>query len=852
MASPVSDYLYERYKIGTKHVVQWLAETGGKSTTEAVVVISSKEITELASAILQAAGPNREAPKGIESTVTVLKDVIAGRSECAVWYQRTTPESSKDDAFVRCQQSHRDFIDVLRGVLSSLEGVLEVSQDRLSKTQRKKLAKMKSMPPTIDSGIATANLFDSLNLHKPPNQPHLTGAKEVVLPASTAPEAETASLSKAAKKSKKIKIPRSAAPVFELEPQEQDAEFAMWCLFKDCHQIRLHIRGIWKEYVNRLISLHIAAKTTELAFLSVENIVRKFINDYPFLTTMQQVADHLQFVASIKANHIAAFEYNGQTKPVPDAAELLCIPAFVQLEIYRRIAIKDGSKELGSYQTHSHPMMAIMYGFLLETTLQNAEYDEFVQLTGRDSFMDSLRKPSETASLLTVIIFQTYMDIIGIVHKIRVPRFNALLQMKQITQDRIEAFELHLQKDSSGHVLASSITKHRESCRKLVEDGLEGYANIRLDLKAKVGELGQYRVDGFSWVVDFPVFGGALLSRIMTHMYLDGVNACDERSVVLSMAHLYRACRSSGTLRVPWKDMDFVIDHFTAHGLKLPPIGYSFDSFDESYRQYRMALGVEDGQHQQENPVNHADSVKVPLPSTKQIEKQRIHLQPTSIFSHDGREATILDQSLSAEAAAQKFSSRLSTTTSKHPDMNADEVTLSQWVSNGSLTPLDRLKLFRNQADKEEISQLFDFHHFSTVCTNAFELISSNPLLPIRTELGSYCTIAQLTDEILWEAKELGVLAVRHKAPATLVMVGTVLGDYIERLGTGLFCKRARETRDLTLRCNSDGDRVGKAKMSKEDIAGILAATNLQLSGGELKVSAGRKRSEGGAKKAGK
>ena len=78
--TPVSD-LYERYKIGTNRIVEWLAETGGVGKTNAAetIIINTKDITALAEQILADSSTGKAPPDGLQNTICLLESVSTSK-----------------------------------------------------------------------------------------------------------------------------------------------------------------------------------------------------------------------------------------------------------------------------------------------------------------------------------------------------------------------------------------------------------------------------------------------------------------------------------------------------------------------------------------------------------------------------------------------------------------------------------------------------------------------------------------------------------------------------------------------------------------------------------------------------
>lgn len=808
MAAPISD-LYARYKLGTKRVVQWLADTAGRSSDGVdgpIVTLSTNDITELADSIAEAA-TNNAPPKDLESIIRILEDVIAGRSECAVWYKLKTAEQDRDEEFARSQTSHRHFIDVLRTVLGRLKAVLRAGLVQLEKSAPGKKAAKTPPQPAATKDILR-NIYQGLPVEEP--SAAFLESRQV----SSKIVKEKSHVFSPAKKPKKLKQKKKTsqvATVFELEPQAEDEDFALWCLLKDCHQIRLYVRSLWHEYAAGSISLHIAALITDKAFLLIQHATNEFSNDYPALSTMEQVADHLDIDASVKGRTIEGFQCKGpkQGSSQVDAVELLCAPAFFYLVLLKEeVQANDSLKACQEgvyYLDNAHTFTRMAQLFAAEWTARGKETYAFMECVGTDTFtqelIDVLR--SESLPLHIVIEFRTYMDIVETTDSIIGSPWKCLVHTRRLMQTRVRNSELGRRQNGASDLVRPE-SRSRGMCHKILTEGLDGAGLSNCGAKKS-----QFRsLFGTPWCVAFPVFGGALISRLINIIYMDGLGVCDEDCTVLSMAHIYRACRTSGLLRVPWKDMDFFITNVAQDNLKLPPAGYSSTALMTSAQCYGKAMGVtdrEDGDHKQHNSLR----TRLPLPAA--MEERRVRLRSYSLLHEEIGKSYNNEMVLNQpkELASRNALFQMTTRMMESPHNGVNEKLRSRWKSCGRLTSNDLLKTLRGSVEAEETTLLFNLHDLETICLEIFEGAKHKVGSAMLQKLPKTFSFVQFTDEILWEAQEVGTVRMRQGTPTVLYSIAQFILHAIIQPSCGAISQEmACHHRDDTLRHKPADDSV--------------------------------------------
>lgn len=230
--------LNRRYKTGTKHVVQWLANAALQQGSEDSIIsilpalaegsakLSTQNLVDLSKILVQGAATNRLAPEGIGDTILVLGDVIAGRRECADWYSHK-PTSGRGS--FRDDQTHKHFIGVLQHVLGHLKDTVRHSKhpDATGGEQEEASPRRKLV-----------NVYQALFVEEP----------QIELASEVARE----------KKREPSKVPVKV----ELESDGAEKEFELWCFLRECYNIRNFVRDTWLRQQRGDISVDNASQVS--------------------------------------------------------------------------------------------------------------------------------------------------------------------------------------------------------------------------------------------------------------------------------------------------------------------------------------------------------------------------------------------------------------------------------------------------------------------------------------------------------------------------------------------------------------------------------------------------------------
>ena len=108
------------------------------------------------------------------------------------------------------------------------------------------------------------------------------------------------------------------------------------------------------------------------------------------------------------------------------------------------------------------------------------------------------------------------------------------------------------------------------------------------------------------------------------------LGAINEDGIASAVAALYRACRQTGLLRRPWKDMDHFIGLVSTADLGLFPLSSNTNA--SCAEQFRTASGVELAAYSKDRCDERGGNPRAPLPSQAQIEKRRIRVLKKAVY----------------------------------------------------------------------------------------------------------------------------------------------------------------------------------------------------------------------------
>lgn len=756
-SNAISD-LYQRYKIGTKRIVQWLAETATKRSkgttvfaapniasnrtgTKSPISITTKDLVRLAENIAATANAKKPAPEGIDSILIILRDVIAGRRECAEWHAMRNVECEVDAE--QRDRSHVHFVETLQLIFDHLSEAL-----RNSAAAREKRKGKKGRKSVAEDKISNLSLLQTIHGHDEPGHEGLS--------------VEALSLDDGPRKAPSPTFTLPDKPEYKLQTVEEDMEFALWCFLQTGQDIRQFVRTLWTEYKEGKITVQVAGVVTNEAFAILAHAAQELADDFPKLNDFDEVATFLDITVSTCDSRIEDFAYksrSGSTADQISAIELLCIPAYTALVLIRASwsAAADDFDAKFNAEAHARTIHGFAWTVLygrghLEALSRHPKRAE--AMGGLDILTKDLVAFSQHRELHLhcVVAFQISMDIFDIVDLVRWHQCHHLDSIRRRIQHFSVRFEeaapqLHDFPLWRDHFEDRART---DGINRLIDDGVSAPM-----VTWKGDNVYDAEHDGSMSEIYcmFPVLCGWVSSSLSNLYHDTGVQACNNGRVVMAMAHLYRACKISGLLKADWKDMDFVIQQQgpKALGLREPSAGLS--SMLSAAKRYGIAAGNE-LRHYARNRDTPAMAQRVDIPSyADMVSKRTSILHCTSAFHAASR---------SCEGSCQRSSNlialyKLAKDLLAEPRADIDSSVREQWLACRKLTPVQLLSVLKTSLVAEETSLNFEYHGFAVKCANNLDFILKRCDKKIRKFRRVYGSLSgyyeyEMVDDILWEA----------------------------------------------------------------------------------------------------
>ncbi|OCL13413.1 hypothetical protein AOQ84DRAFT_359795 [Glonium stellatum] len=251
---------YQRYKDGTRKIVDWLFETVKVCPTYQTFAgyTASTVLVGLYPAIARAIAEPRTEIEVPGKIIRLLGGVIIGRKRSASWYDNA---ENSPGPVPRDNSQHRHFIAILERILLILEPLKKASQHPY-------------FLPVIHDRQVTDYLgeleledqeSDSDNIPSTPPKNDDDSPKSLAQPAS----------------------------VYDFEREDKDALLAISCFFELFRDVRTYLRTVWSHFRDDKISLINAFIVTKTAFEMARYAEVDLVALFPKLSSYEEMAKYL-------------------------------------------------------------------------------------------------------------------------------------------------------------------------------------------------------------------------------------------------------------------------------------------------------------------------------------------------------------------------------------------------------------------------------------------------------------------------------------------------------------------------------------------------------------------------------
>ncbi|KAF2217869.1 hypothetical protein CERZMDRAFT_80527 [Cercospora zeae-maydis SCOH1-5] len=701
----VSHYL--RYKAGTARLVNWLASSAQQlddrrarasgATPDSTIPknVSLSTLIEYAKRVVAARNPTIEISTAI---LAITKDAILGRTASMQWYQEIADNGNsagvKDVSDLRqANSTHKHFLQVLEQVWEIL--------NREHKSRRPK--RKKQMPKLASVENDLTNLYQHLQIEEPADIPGGESASdELSDPVTSAAPPNTQA--------------GQGADEFQLDNGREDELFAIWCVLKDMFDIRVHLKGAWRQYKQGTLSFISAAKIAASGMAVCWEIAGEFRSMHPDLDDFDKViavvgAQDFNLIATDAQIYYGDEEHDETCTGCHDRrhfAELLCCHAWRALESFRNVQQYVWANECERRDVFQgrKPYINIP-GFPFTKVLMNLAFElkkTFPCIGPRHFDQTAFAHASATTDLyLTELLVFSANDKMDI----------ELVAATQIYADMHDELSDNMscalkESERAHHFVMGTVQQYGSGLGdtfwskalenaplqvKQEQNGARGWI-IRIPEGAREDLISAETFIPESILRALPLLPANI---VRCHLYAAQQQAIEKLSkygLLLSAAHLYHAGRMIRAIPTPWDDMDFVIERQETRGVSLR-IGATTPR--STARHFLLAIG---------HSLAEVTNKKLPdMLTPVQAESKRVKCVSACLFDlirckevHTG-ELHLLYQVVKA-----------------HGKRIQDQTIKTQYLATKRLNPTQLLQVAQEVLVDDEPHLYFDYLNFSHIC----------------------------------------------------------------------------------------------------------------------------------------
>lgn len=576
---------YQRYKAGTKHIVTWLATTAaqhcklrdvldclkvtpashrGKPAWETIVAkvrVKSHELVVLAEII--ASIKAFTVPAGI---IKILHDVIEGRQDAAEWYASQTTEG--DSELAEQNERHVHFISILQKVQRHLDELLitpgsEMESAAVAKSKKKQKSGTDTPAKPVDE---MRNLFDYLDVEEPSAFP--LGQHG---PSKSAAKHKTTS--------------------YELDSDEDQDVFALWCHLKDMSDTRLFVREVWAEYRRGDVTIEVAGTVADTAIGLMIRAHEEFAGLHDLFDDFGDIMDFLKLQLCFNNNAVCVFPRGANALAdhfLPDTkpTDLLCPTAAMLVRAFQDSTlsyyqdwwsgyIKSGRQINGMYartpvtpSSFPHPTASLsprLLSIVPEMCGMKKLNEQVLKTTTFSMGLQPLiGEPGEMGQPMSMVFaFQICMDIDELVESDWSCGGDTILRTSSQVTTTIDGICNRFNNRASFGLALPEFMAIREQAT----DNQEAVKHARrleqphVKLAMTVEEqFEHHRIKCLNPTLNaLPHCAGTASYSLKLQVFNQCTMVANENSVMILLAHFYCAARRYGLVTEVWHDLDFLV-----------------------------------------------------------------------------------------------------------------------------------------------------------------------------------------------------------------------------------------------------------------------------------------------------
>lgn len=549
--------------------------------------IRLSQFVELARAIAERAKENFIIPMMI---VNLVQQIITMRRKVSDYYKMQSRNRADDYDFREDNHKHRHFISQLEEVLEIFQSLSE-SPAQNSTQPREKLGPASKKTEEISMN-ALSNRFDALEVEDP---------VELVSDDDDGSEGFSA-------RQKSSQVHKAQDVVYDASESEDDeTDFAIFCLFEDLRRIRMYLNQIWQDYKSGKIDLMAASVISNAAFGFVQNVHSEFGRSHPNLLSSKFHQNPIFPIYMASCIKIGA-DFNLRAHPddlynyeMQHFGEFIYLPVYVLLEAFDRVLkpnhiplAKKGlygtynptsDREKMSYRQKMAEDKIILLEMLpMYCVLSNAEHGLFALDELTNGLANLCRKKEIPAWL--VFATQVFLDIN---HIMRDRVGDTYLQLKRtavltkINMTRVMDSPVHSMNWSrqNQNLIKDIWTVAHEW---IFTDGFDKMSRAFYSAR-----LPSYKSEPFALLRSHPLLCGTIQASLILLNSEAGIMLSLAWGTILYVGHLYNALRQSHVFEVEWPDMELFISIHTAKRLF---VGDLPTTIEDCKKRYDIMMGA--------------------------------------------------------------------------------------------------------------------------------------------------------------------------------------------------------------------------------------------------------------------
>ncbi|MCJ1251850.1 hypothetical protein MMC30_009088 [Trapelia coarctata] len=547
--------------------------------------IRLSQFVELAKVIAERTESNVRVPATV---IALVQQVIKMRKSLSKFYIMQGRSNSDIENLQGNNQSHMYFISRLEEVYRLLDSA--VKDPANATTQSDQASRKPFEPKDVASIDEVANRFSILEVEEP-------------IDLDIEPSAPTPSASASAEVAK-LQAHRNV--VYDTDEDDDELDFAIFCLFEDLRRVREFLSQIWHDYKSGKLDLMTTSIITNTAFGFVQSLDADFCRAHPTLIVPKFHNNPIMSIylvicmisgVDIRFRNHPDDMYNYQMKEI---GEFFFLPVYLLLEAFSRVIQPGGMPEAkkGHYGTYNPKAdrgkmsyrQKIMEDkiLLLENLpsfclLGQARHDVFV-LDELTAGLGNLYKKKEIP-LWLVFAAQIFLDVNHIMRDRIADAFlhikrTAIITKIQMSQV-IDGPQHTMNWPKQNQTVAQTIWTFAHDW--VMTDGMRRLAQLHISTQPT------YPHEPYALLKTHPLLCGTVETFLRLLTRETGIALAMGWGTLLSVAHLYNLLRQTRVLATPWPDMELFIDLHTPAALF---IGALPTTPEDCEKHYTLMLGL--------------------------------------------------------------------------------------------------------------------------------------------------------------------------------------------------------------------------------------------------------------------